>query len=910
MADQNEIKKLLDDPNVTPDTKKQLVRALAGAGGSEEDVNRYAKANGVEVPDDPGFWSHAAGIGLAPVTGGLSEAYVMGKEAKHGAWTMEGEDADKLVKKAGEERELGSTQKVLNETGDFKTSDELLDAGAPGLRFFEKFIPVYQKAAPVCGHNGQAPDLKGYIYKNYDEVREIDFGKFREDADKIHKATETLDNHENEMTRAWGQLGSWEGDAANAARAYHDKFNGVASGFIADTGKAPGTLTAFAGAAQKKVKEFAQHVHDQYNEKCGGLTVEEAEKQIRIAQGNINEGDFSFGDFFSGIWDVLKGEAIGIVLGGPIGGLIGSFMGWANHAKKVRQHLMDEAKQKLQALCQEFDSKKQAFDGYCKAVQDGVKADYDTMFAALDGQIKDKPFGQVGDPPPFQGEQGGKDKVKKPQPDGPGTGGGGGGGGGPSGGGGGGGTPEIPKPENPLDKDGDGKPDVPGDTDGDGKPDDLDGDGKPDQPKPEKELETVTVKSGDNTIKLTEPDSNGHMKMTIDTPKGEPKTYDLDFSKNPEAAKALMGQNGTQAIGNLAQSVQSSQAPGAPAPNSPTAPSGNTPAPGGGGAPGSPGNPIPVEVGADGKIHIEQDGVNFTAEVDPKTGEIDLTIDNGDGSPDQIGVEFGEDENPAAAGQDDGTKPSGGDLPPLQPDTGLPDNAFPEPMPEVRPDEVTTMPAFEERPEFTTMPAQAENPWSQPGDMGNVGERVFEQAGRGYIEDNGIMPSFGEPKIAATDGPVLSTAHDSTATSGVSLGSGHSAGGDSVIGGSLGGNSSSVGGDSAWSSPEANKADSGSQFGTNTSEAGQAGNASLPSMQDGAHGQQSGGPGMAGGMGGGAMMGGGMMGGAGGGAHGGGQGGGDTERGASQWRTTGSLFDDDSALSRVQGVLGDDSGGR
>ena len=116
--------------------------------------------------------------------------------------------------------------------------------------------------------------------------------------------------------------------------------------------------------------------------------------------------------------------------------------------------------------------------------------------------------------------------------------------------------PEIPKPENPLDKDGDGKPDVPGDTDGDGKPDDLDGDGKPDQPKPEEQLESVTVKAGDNTIKVTEPDSNGHVKMTIDTPKGEPKTYDLDFSKNPEAAKALMGQNGAQAVQNLANTLQ------------------------------------------------------------------------------------------------------------------------------------------------------------------------------------------------------------------------------------------------------------------------------------------------------------------------------------------------------------------
>ncbi len=53
-------------------------------------------------------------------------------------------------------------------------------------------------------------------------------------------------------------------------------------------------------------------------------------------------------------------------------------------------------------------------------------------------------------------------------------------------------------------------------------------------------------------------------------------------------------------------------------------------------------------------------------------------------------------------------------------------------------------------------------------------------------------------------------------------------------------------------------------------------------------------------------MGGGMMGG---GQPGGGQqgGSGDSERGASQWRTTGSLFDDEAGLGRLQGVLGEDN---
>ncbi|MEU7479358.1 hypothetical protein AB0A63_25450 [Lentzea sp. NPDC042327] len=890
MADQNEIKKLLDDPNVTPETKKALVPALAGAGAPEEEVERYAKANGVDVPSDPGLGSHILGAALAAPTAGLSTVFVGAKEINRSQWEKKGGEADELVAKAKEERELGATQKVLNEQGDVPSSNTLLDAGAPGLRFFEKFIPVYQKAAPACGHQGAAPNLEGDIYRRYDEVRDIEFAKFREDSVKLQEAVGKLQTHDNALGSAWNGLGSWEGQAAEAARGYHDKFAGSSKTLVQQTGQAPGAITAGVTNMQKHVKEFAQQIHDQYSEKCGGLTVEEAETAIRHANGDLFENDGGVLDWLHGVPGPLFGAVTGAICGGPLGMLAG--LGWGSWISNTREGIINAAKDKLRALCQEFDAKKKAFDGYCQTVQAGVQSDYDTMFTALNAAIPaESPFAKIGDPPAFSEDGGGRKQV--PGTDGGGGGGtpggstGGGGGGTP--GGGGGGTPEIPKPENPLDKDGDGKPDVPGDTDGDGKPDDLDGDGKPDdQPKPEEELESVTVKAGDNTIKITEPDSNGHVKMTIDTPKGEPKTYDLDFSKNPEAAKALMGQNGAQAVTALANQVTGGQVTGGQATGTPT--TGATPAPGGGGAPGtgplgSESNPIPVEVGADGKIHIEQDGVSFTAEVNPDTGEINLTADNGDGTPDQIGVAFGEDENPAAAGGS-----GGGAVDDLRLDdpVQIPEQDFPRPVE----GEFQTMPA---QADFQPMPAPAaEQVWSPPG---QDAPGFQEAVGRNYVQDNGFMPGLGEPRMPA-DGPQFATAQasDSTSTSGVSFTGGGSSGSESVLGGS------SM--DSAWNTPSTG--DNGTGFTTNTSEAGQPGSANLPSMQDGAQAPSGA---AAGGMMGGGMMGGGM---AGGGA--GGQQGGDTERGASQWRTTGTLFDDDrdnnNPLSAVHTVLGDDRGGR
>jgi hypothetical protein len=893
VADQNQIKKLLDDPNVTGDTKKQLVRALAGAGGSEEDVRRYAQQNGVDVPSDPGFGSYYGAGVLAPVTGGASIAWLAGKEAEASKFKLSGGEADKLVKKAGEERELGSTQKVLNENGDFSTSDELLDAGAPGLRFFEKFIPLYSQAAPLCGHHGRAPDLKGEIYKNYDEVRGIDLRMFREDAHKINDATGKLDTHQNELGRSFSSLASWEGDAANAGNAYNGKFLGAAGGFIQDVKGAPGTITAGATAIQKHVKEFAQHVHDLYSEQCGGMSAEQVQDNIRKAQGNINAGDFSLGDYFTGIPDMLKGGLKGIILGGPIGGIVGEFMGLADHAKKVREHLIDEAKQKLGMFCQAFDGKKQQFDGLCRNVQTGIKSDYDTMFQALETSIKDKPFGQIGDPAPFTGDQGkGADKGRTGS-SGNGTGTGTGTGGG-TGGGTGSGTPPTPTPpemkppENPLDSNHDGKPDVPGDLDGDGKPDNVKGEHEP---------ETVTLHHGDNEIKVAEPDDKAHVKITVDTPTGEPKTFDVDFGKNPEAANALLGHHGGAAVpGQPGGVLGQSGAPTTPGmPATPGAPS----TPGAPVAPGGQGAATPVEVGPDGKAHFQADGLAFTAEVDPKTGEINLTVDNGNGStPEKYGVDFG-DETGEAGANDGG--------PGLPKDSLAADGGQAHTLPTH--DIGTTMPAGAE-PAFSTMPAEAAPAQTEPAFGAAPAEGGPQQTGPAYTTMPAEAPQAPVHGQAAVDGghgealahPAVPDTSGSTVTSGASMfggGSGGFNGTDSVLGGSPSPSSGFNTADSAWSN--ASSGDHGHALAdTNASQTGDAGSATLPSMQDG---QGQGQPATGAPVGG--MMGGGMAGG----GHGG-SGGGDQERGPSQWRQTGSLFDDDASLSRVQGVLGDDRGGR
>ncbi|MCP2248876.1 WXG100 family type VII secretion target [Lentzea aerocolonigenes] len=895
-----EVKALLDNPNIPFEERKELaLRYFDRAededmpGLSEDEANKVVEEydKKFSLGDWDRTWADDEDDNFQDSLDAARASAKADKE-KNGDTA-----AEKSAVDAGKQQ-LRDQAKGGPYSAGVAKSDDIIDKGNAALKMFDRFLPKYLEACGIAG-KGNGDFTHDAVIKLWDEQRGILFSKLEAEIQEWATARSAITDAAGKMqTDMNGLYSHWTGKASDKSSDFFGKFQAqvrVVTDSLTGSEQAVGMACSKVAEA---VRVKTQWLLDNYKERICERTPQEVDVIVRVARAGRGASDEDI-QTIAAFLPTQQGQQ-------SVADMVGDDNCDLND--ETKDYAARQAVEWCKIFCDTFRGILDAFKTTCENTKKAVDEHWANMNKFLNERDED-PFKVLGQTQPTGNGKGGDNG--KGTGGGSGTGGGGGtgsgGGGSGSGGGGGGGMPEIPKPENPLDKNGDGKPDLPGDTDGDGKIDDLDGDGKPDdkngdgkpdQPKPEEKLESVTVKAGDNTIKVTEPDSNGHVKMTIDTPKGEPKTYDLDFSKNPEAAKALMGQNGTQAVTAMANQLtgtatQGSQAPGAPGGNTP-APGGGAPGGAGTGAPGSESNPIPVEVGADGKIHIEQDGVNFTAEVDSKTGEINLTADNGDGTPDQIGVGFGEDENPAAGGTDKaGAGGMTGDLRLDEPLT-LPEQDFPrpaegefQPMPAPAQGEFQTMPAPAQG-EFQTMPAQAEQVWSPPGQDGpNVAERFQESVGRSYIEDNGIMPNAGEPKIAA--------ASDSTTTSGVSFtGAGGSSGGESVLGGSSPA-------DSAWSTPS--QSDNGGAFDTNASEAGQAGSANLPSMQD-AHGQPTSGAATGG------MMGGGMMGGGGGmmGGGAGGQQGGDTERGASQWRTTGSLFDDDNnPLTRVAGVLGEDS---
>ncbi|PRY43600.1 hypothetical protein [Umezawaea tangerina] len=909
-----DVKKVVDNPAVSTEDKKALLLAYYTndvkddiTGTHNDELEEYLDDYDISWGDGQWQATKDAMPWADSSEDRLNSAYDKGKKAADEGDARNAQH--EKDKKAGQDVLDGSAQRASDGGAGVANSNQLLDAGKPGLKYFENFLPVYQSALSVID-GGKVDTSVDNMHRRYDEQRDIDFHKIDIDIVELHQVAQDSRDRQGDAEKSMSKLWSgWTGKAADASRKFVTDMSSRAAthaeavDHIAEVTRAAcHTVSGLVNTKARTILEGVRNVND-----IAGLSPDQIKQVI--------DGVFSEDE---ALLRRVAGFVKFTIDDGACDGDV-----WK---EQVRKESMKWLKGTFKP---DVDGKYEQFDAICKSTKESVDKAWEEVGKQVDA-FNTKPFDPPKqDAPPKQDNPPAKDhsgtgSTGTSGTGGTGTGGGGTGGGGTGGGGtggGGGGTPpstpsipEMPKPENPLDKNGDGIPD---DANGDGKPDDPSGsggggggDGKGEEKKPE----SVTITSGANEIKVTEPDSRGHVKITVDTPNSPPKTYDLDFSKNPEAAKALMGANGAAAI-SQALSGQGGAGAGAGA--------GTTP----GSAP-SAGGATPVEAGADGKAVIELDGLTITTEIDPLTGEVNISVDDGTGEPQQYGLEFGDDDG---SSDPEGTDKSGADR-------GRPD--------------FSTMPAYDSGP-GSTDPAFAQDGGQSLGDRvferefgggQSFGEPAFERefggqsfadqgfGGQGFADQGGQSfaepaqaqqyggqgftdsafaqsfseqgftdPGFAQPTPAAGfsepfAGGFSSSDGGTTSTAGASaLGDSSFDRADSMIGPQV--PPAAAGPDPMWGPPtpsgDASLAD------TTAAQAGQPGSATLPSIGDGAGQGQAVPP--AGGMMGGGMMGGGQPG-------GGQQGGsGDSERGASQWRTTGSLFDDEAGLGRLQGVLGEDN---
>ncbi|MDT7805135.1 MAG: hypothetical protein QOI78_8568 [Actinomycetota bacterium] len=847
MAEWADIKKVLDDPNVSMEKKSALMEAYdKDTWNFNDEEEKYAKEY-IDGYSDRNW----ATTPLYP-TGSDGEVDDRLKEAQQESQAKGKEQQAQTDRKNQAKKNLDGIAKPTLNAG-AKSSDEQLDQGNVTVDFLVLWTTdIWNKIKGGTGQLDPQKDLKDKFHEN----RGIQYQKFLTDADdlgKAHKVVEdTLTKSDTELQTLFGE---WKGKGANAAEIKYDEA-------IKPHAK---ELSQQIGGAAKLIPETVGHVFDAVKKKVDEVL---ALHRTTIAQADINMAR-----------DVLKianGETEEFDDFMKVAGWVDAVNAKNGNQTNLAERLQnddcgfnDENKDYGRQVCRywrdgafttEYQSLINAFNGSCKSAKDTIDQQWGALDQYMSGytnQLTEAKGTGTGD--------GGKDTTTGGGGKNSNTGGGGGGGptgggGGPTGGGGGTTTPsavETPKPEDTP------KPDDAGTNPVTGKPLEVDpatGEPYPIDPKTGEAIkdaddtETVSVKKGDNTIEMSEPDKQGKMDITVDDGQGHKKDYALDWGDDDKAD--AKGADGKGADGKGADGKDASFGPqGSQAVKD--------------GQPSADGSYKP---GPDGKIHIQDGNLKITAErPEGPDGPTVVTVDDGKGEPTTYTLDSK--DGPKAddlkadgtgAASDTGTSGStaGG--------TGGSDGASSAVQHDADAESPLTKDPAPDNPD----------PGMTQGAAAGGGGGFSTPGGMDFSGDLGT-DATAEPAVAAADAG--GGGGDSTTTAGASdFGSAITGGPTADFAGAV-------------------SLDPGAQTGSD---------ASLPSSDGGGLGatpvdpgtQQAAASGSASGMSGmGGMMGG--MGGAPGG------GGGDQQRGPSQYRIEGGVFETSGAKGRISGSL-DDEGER
>ncbi|MBB5854852.1 hypothetical protein ACFQ05_16215 [Amycolatopsis umgeniensis] len=606
-----EVEKILNDPNIDRDTKREL--ALNYIDYIED-----------ESPESCGFASEAERNGFRDhlksmngdwITEGdlnvndgsleeVKKAYKTAQE-KYDASQAAGRqgDRDALNKDAAKSQEIAG--RATETDPGCANSNDIMVPGLSGFKVYETFHPLYLRALSLAG--GGAAIALTELQRLYHEQDNIPFNLFKASADELTAVGTAIAGSAQDVSGKLGNsLGTWDGAAADQARAYQKAYSDK-TGLVAEAFKAAGDgLLRTNASVGKFCREKVDWLQKWYTDNIDGATAQDIERIIRIADGSCSQNDIIHCIKFLSIeaknafnddgGDIDQSTIDEVIKPQAVAWLKTVFLGW-------------------------FGKHIENFQLVCKNTRDAINGAWKAYFDSL-GQVVENPYGDLGKTP----ETGGEKPVEK----------GGGGkdtGGGPSSGGGGkssGGGGQMPPPSAVEYKQPEKSetPEVPGQeknpvTD---KPLDVDpatGEPYPIDPRTGEAIksdtdgtqpETMTVEQGDRKISMAEPGADGKMGISVQDGAGQAKDYNLDFGDG----KATPG-TGDAAGGPVHRDTPESA-------SRPTASQGQV-----------------YQPGPDGKIHIEDGGLKITAERPGGPGGPTLvTVDDGSGHPSKYTL--GEDE--------------------------------------------------------------------------------------------------------------------------------------------------------------------------------------------------------------------------------------------------------------------------
>lgn len=296
------------DPDMVPDEVKEYIEEY----DAQEYVDNYA-ANAFGNDALSQAVNDAATIATGENPGGLpgSGNPSADMQAAIDQAGSERRYADKVEEQRENGKQLQSYADQLKATGSTgaASSEEIFDSGEIGLDFFRLFwgkYCLYRSGGSAAGSrstkNGGGTSLTGnpfadkWIFRaRYNEQREVVFRRISAQVDQYAQAVESLQRHVEELTTAQSDLfAAWEGEAAEAASLTYAGAVDQAGTLMKELANAGTVLTEVRGALEQMCVTKAQTVNGLFSADINGIGPDIVGRLVTVAKGGAKDEDILY----------------------------------------------------------------------------------------------------------------------------------------------------------------------------------------------------------------------------------------------------------------------------------------------------------------------------------------------------------------------------------------------------------------------------------------------------------------------------------------------------------------------------------------------------------------------------------------------------------------------------------------
>jgi uncharacterized protein YukE len=347
-----EITAILDDPDVSDETKRELIAAWSydyatgyiwgdvlmqertgfDPGNVPDEVKDYIEEYDAQEYVDNYAANAIGNDALSQAVNDAATIATYGEETPGGPGALPGSgnpsaDMQAAIDQAASERRYADKVEEQQENGErlqsyadqlkatgstgAASSEEIFDSGEIGLEFFRLFWGKYCRyRSGGGGSRAGARDSKGgggtsltgnpfadkWIFKaRYNEQREVVFRRISDQVEQYSRAVDSLQRHVDELTTAQRDLfAAWEGEAAEAASLTYDDAVDQARTLMKELDNAGTVLNEVRSALEQMCVTKAQTVNGLFTSTINGISPDVVGRLVTVAKGGASEGDILY----------------------------------------------------------------------------------------------------------------------------------------------------------------------------------------------------------------------------------------------------------------------------------------------------------------------------------------------------------------------------------------------------------------------------------------------------------------------------------------------------------------------------------------------------------------------------------------------------------------------------------------